>query len=317
MRISRLRSGRRWCEAGMPKCQVILAQTLSAPSPKGSPLRQEWICVEASLPLGRLDVFSELCWELDSVGVEEIPEEDHTRFRAFFDSTQSIQSIENSFNALARDHSIAEFRVTRLRVDPDRWVREYRKQFGGFPVGPTFYIHPPWEGPSKLHPLNLRIKPGRAFGTGTHESTQLCLCALAPLIPGPTNLLDVGTGSGILAIAARKLSAKLEIVAMDSDPEATLGGEAKLLQQPNREHLVLHRGPNNPERILRSCRGQSDSGYLPSDSCGFGPGDRTHPDRVGIHRRSGSAGFGSICDVFGEVLVAERMVLPSAWWLSV
>ncbi len=184
-------------------------------------MRQEWICVEASLPLGRLDVFSELCWELDSVGVEEIPEEDHTRFRAFFDSTQSIQSIENSFNALARDHSIAEFRITRLRVDPDRWVREYRKQFGGFPVGPTFYIHPPWEGPSKLHPLNLRIKPGRAFGTGTHESTQLCLCALAPLIPGPTNLLDVGTGSGILAIAARKLSAKLEIVAMDSDPEAT------------------------------------------------------------------------------------------------
>ena len=170
--------------------------------------------------MGQSDVFSELCWELDSVGVEEIPQEDRTRFRAFFDSTQSIQSIEDSFNALARDHSIPEFRVTRLGVDPDRWVREYKKQFGGVPVGPTFYIHPPWEGPSKLHPLNLRIKPGQAFGTGTHESTQLCLYALAALIPGSTNLLDVGTGSGILAIAARKLSANLEIVAMDSDPEA-------------------------------------------------------------------------------------------------
>ena len=81
--------------------------------------------------MGQSDVFSELCWELDSVGVEEIPQEDHTRFRAFFDSTQSIQSIEDSFNALARDHSIPEFRVTRLGVDPDRWVREYKKQLGG------------------------------------------------------------------------------------------------------------------------------------------------------------------------------------------
>ena len=88
-------------------------------------------------------------------------------------------------------------------------------------MGSTFYIHPPWEGPSKLHPLNLKIKPGGAFGTGTHESTQLCLGALAALIPDSIDLLDVGTGSGILAIAARKLSANLGIVAMDSDPEAT------------------------------------------------------------------------------------------------
>ena len=167
------------------------------------------------------DLFSELCWELDSVGVEEIPQEDHTLFKAFFNSTQSTQPIENSLSALARDHSIVEFRITRLKVDPDHWVREFRKQFGGFSVGSTFYIHPPWERPSKLHPLNLRIKPGRAFGTGTHESTQLCLDALAALIPGSTNLLDAGTGSGILAIAARKLSANLQIVAMDNDPEAT------------------------------------------------------------------------------------------------
>jgi len=184
-------------------------------------LRQEWICVDASLPVGQSDVFSELCWELDSVGVEEIPQESDIRFKAFFGPTQSIQSIENSFKALARDHSITEFQITRLRVDPNHWVREYRKQFHGFPVRPNYYIHPPWEEPSKLHPLNLRIKPGRAFGTGTHESTQLSLYALAALLPGSTNLLDVGTGSGILAIAARKLSANLEIVAMDSDPEAT------------------------------------------------------------------------------------------------
>ncbi len=171
--------------------------------------------------MGQSDAFSELCWELDSVGVEEIPQGNHTRFKAFFDSTQSIQSLEDSFSGFTRNHSITEFRVTRLRVDPYHWVREYRKRFCGFPVGSTFYIHPPWEGPSKLHPLNLKIKPGRAFGTGTHESTQLCLGALAALIPDSIDLLDVGTGSGILAIAARKLSANLEIVAMDSDPEAT------------------------------------------------------------------------------------------------
>ena len=153
--------------------------------------------------------------------MEEISEGNRTRFRVFFNSRRSIRDLKKSFASFLLDFPNAGFRIERLSVDPDGWITKFKEAFRGFAVGSTFYVHPPWEEPSGRHPLNLCIKPGQAFGTGTHESTQLCLRALESLIPDHSRLLDVGTGSGILAVASRKLSSGMEIVAMDSDPEAT------------------------------------------------------------------------------------------------
>ena len=100
------------------------------------------------------------------------------------------------------------------------WVAENQRSFRPFAVGP-FWVHPSHAAhgiPAGLLPL--RIDAGLAFGTGTHATTRGCLELLATLDPGDTvNAVDVGCGSGILAIAMAKLW-KRPVMGSDNDPEA-------------------------------------------------------------------------------------------------
>lgn len=120
--------------------------------------------------------------------------------------------------------------------NPDDWVENYKKNFHGFPVGRIFYIHPSWEIGSTERPINLVIDPGHAFGTGTHESTQLCLLALEELARDALSIVDIGTGSGILALAARHLNQDAPILAIDNDWQAIEMARENLFN--NRAHSV-------------------------------------------------------------------------------
>jgi ribosomal protein L11 methyltransferase len=97
-------------------------------------------------------------------------------------------------------------------------------------VGERFLIAPSWSVPDDVgERLLIVIDPGMAFGTGTHETTQECLAAIEQYWTG-RSLLDVGTGTGLLAIAAAKLSPAARIVALDIDPDAVqVAGENTLL----------------------------------------------------------------------------------------
>jgi ribosomal protein L11 methyltransferase len=101
------------------------------------------------------------------------------------------------------------------------WVERFRAGFRAFRVG-RFVVAPTWEAPDGPSPEVLVIDPGRAFGTGTHETTRLCLGALEDLAArrplGRT--LDLGSGTALLAIAAARLGAG-PVFASDIDPEAT------------------------------------------------------------------------------------------------
>jgi len=110
-----------------------------------------------------------------------------------------------------------EFRIGE-EAEAD-WTREWRKGFSSFPIGQRFRVVPGWEEPPDPDSrIALRIDPGMAFGTGTHETTQMVLEALE-VLGRQSPVLDLGTGSGILAIAARKLGAN-PVVACDTDPDA-------------------------------------------------------------------------------------------------
>lgn len=103
------------------------------------------------------------------------------------------------------------------------WVARFREGFRPFRVG-RFHIVPAWEpagGSDAPDAMTVRILPGRAFGTGTHESTRLCLAALESRASrGPLGrVLDVGGGTGILAVAAALLGAS-PVTAVDIDPDA-------------------------------------------------------------------------------------------------
>lgn len=108
--------------------------------------------------------------------------------------------------------------VTTGQVQEEDWAHGWKIYFKPLPVAP-FVIVPSWEKyEAKPGEVRIDLDPGMAFGTGHHATTSLCLDALARL-PVQTRLLDVGTGSGILAIAAAKLGWP-QVVACDNDPVA-------------------------------------------------------------------------------------------------
>ncbi len=123
--------------------------------------------------------------------------------------------------------------------DPTAWLELYTQKFTGFAVDTVFYVHPPWEEPSPQHPVNLLLEPGHGFGTGTHESTQLALGCLADLAGRAASMLDVGTGSGILSIAALKINSTLSVTALDIDPLAAEAAAGNLLRNGVRARVVV------------------------------------------------------------------------------
>jgi ribosomal protein L11 methyltransferase len=103
----------------------------------------------------------------------------------------------------------------------DAWRDAWKEHFRPFEVAPGLVIKPPWEayeGPAKVV---LELEPGRAFGTGLHETTSLVAGVLAGRALAGEAVLDVGTGSGILALLALKLGAA-RARATDVDPDAIL-----------------------------------------------------------------------------------------------
>ncbi len=113
-----------------------------------------------------------------------------------------------------------------LRADAvigDAWRDAWKAFFKPIKVGERLWVCPSWEEvPTEAKAgIVLQIDPGAAFGTGTHETTQLVLRTLESLVKRDIEALDVGCGSGILAIAAAKLGAR-HVVAIDNDPQAII-----------------------------------------------------------------------------------------------
>jgi ribosomal protein L11 methyltransferase len=112
----------------------------------------------------------------------------------------------------------------KLREVANRdWLAEWKKNWRPVEVG-RFIIAPPWSevtepAGSSRNRIIIRIEPGMAFGTGTHETTRLCLKAIEKHFRGGS-FLDVGTGTGILAIAAAKMFPDSRVEAYDTDAEA-------------------------------------------------------------------------------------------------
>jgi ribosomal protein L11 methyltransferase len=179
------------------------------------------------------DLASALLWDAGTLGIEIHNEAGQSHLFAYFGAATDVQDLWGSLASLPGATSEA---VDVPNVD---WVARFRENFRGFPAGP-FWIAPAWDVPEERDNV-IVVDPGRAFGTGTHESTRLCLVALAALAAerGLGRTLDVGTGTGILAIAALKLGASLAI-GVDVDPESM--ESARVHSRLNRAEPRLVRG---------------------------------------------------------------------------
>lgn len=125
-----------------------------------------------------------------------------------------ILDLENSLTDL--DKAI-EFNINNKIKDKD-WSEEWKKFYKPFKVGKRVIIKPSWEEyKSKENNIIINIDPGMAFGTGTHESTYLCIEELQNVDLKNKKVCDIGCGSGILSIVAAKLGAN-KVTAIDIDP---------------------------------------------------------------------------------------------------
>ncbi|MFR7349329.1 50S ribosomal protein L11 methyltransferase [Peptoniphilus sp.] len=125
------------------------------------------------------------------------------------------EMAKNLINLL---QSIDNTKSSYLIKDDEDWANNWKKYYHQVPVGDKLLIKPSWEDLEDEFKdrLIVEIDPGMAFGTGTHETTYMCLEALEKYVKDDDVVFDVGCGSGILGIAAAKLGAQ-EIVAVDLD----------------------------------------------------------------------------------------------------
>jgi ribosomal protein L11 methyltransferase len=141
---------------------------------------------------------------------------------AYFDALPDAARVADELaNALSLyDLPAASVRLGRVYDVPNEdWLAEWKKNWQPVNVG-RFHIAPPWaDAPPDAARLVIRIEPGMAFGTGTHETTKLCLAAIERYYAGGS-FLDVGTGTGILSIGAAKLFPGARFDACDTDADS-------------------------------------------------------------------------------------------------
>ena len=142
----------------------------------------------------------------------------------YFPATPEIETLRAALDDAGRVYGLTPDAALDLKIEevPDRdWLAEWKKGWQPIRAG-RFIVAPPWIEPAHSSDESLiiiRIEPGMAFGTGTHETTRLCLKAIEKHFRGGS-FLDVGTGTGILAIAAAKMFTDARIEACDTDADA-------------------------------------------------------------------------------------------------
>ena len=145
-------------------------------------------------------------WELGCAGITELGD---ARLRAFF--TSDVEELRAALSGYA---------PVWQQVEEQDWVELAHARLQPMLVGERFFLAPVWrDDPAPAGRFRIVVNPGMAFGTGAHETTQLCIEALERHIRPGAAVLDVGTGSGILSIAAQMLGGG-RVAACDIDPEA-------------------------------------------------------------------------------------------------
>jgi ribosomal protein L11 methyltransferase len=140
---------------------------------------------------------------------------------AYFEAQANPEEIARDLEAeFARAGILPLLLGIRLsEIQEQDWMEKWKEGFEAINIGKRLMVAPSWKLPETTERAVIQIDPGMAFGTGTHETTRLCLEAIEARWTGGS-MIDVGTGTGILAIAAALLAENSRILAIDIDPLA-------------------------------------------------------------------------------------------------
>lgn len=134
---------------------------------------------------------------------------------------QRIEEIKSRLAMIAQFIPIGEGTVTLQKVKEEEWANAWKQYYKPFRAAKQIVIEPTWEKATFVQEGDqvIKLDPGMAFGTGTHETTSLCIQSLEQYVTPNDTILDIGCGSGILGIVAGKLGAK-KVIGVDIDPNA-------------------------------------------------------------------------------------------------
>jgi ribosomal protein L11 methyltransferase len=186
-----------------------------------------WYAVEVEIArVGETAATTQL-WAFNTTGVEiseDANNPDFITLRAYFNSAPDAEKLRERILRDLKMINLPEFAlrgIKSLTVADQDWLAEWKKGYEPIAIGRRLLICPSWRRDKERNTdrVVIEIDPGMAFGTGTHETTRGCLEMLEKHWEGGS-LLDVGTGTGILAIAAIKLRPGSRVVGFDIDPEA-------------------------------------------------------------------------------------------------
>lgn len=158
---------------------------------------------------------------------------------------ETVEEIKQAINnLLLYDIDIGKNKITISEVNEEEWATAWKKYYNPVKISEKFTIVPTWETyePVSSDELIIELDPGMAFGTGTHPTTVMCIQALEKYVKPGDAVIDVGTGSGILSIAAAMLGAK-SVRALDLDPIAV--NSAKLNVKLNKVQHIVTVSQNN------------------------------------------------------------------------
>jgi ribosomal protein L11 methyltransferase len=184
----------------------------------GGLLAKNWTQIDVTCGPQTADILAVEFAEAFGVSVEYIAQ----GIRFYLDSARFVSERDGLLRIADSTLTTSEspIGIAFSEIPDEDWSRTWKEHFKPLRAGKRFLVSPTWaETPSASKRLIIRIDPGRAFGTGHHETTRLCLEWLESLHSDGMSLLDVGTGSGILAIGAALLGFQ-RIVGIDNDPEA-------------------------------------------------------------------------------------------------
>ncbi|PKG24517.1 50S ribosomal protein L11 methyltransferase [Niallia nealsonii] len=168
---------------------------------------------------------------------------------------ETVEEIKEAINNLVLFNiDIGLNKVSIMEVNEEEWATAWKKYYHPVKISEKFTIVPTWEDytPVNSDELIIELDPGMAFGTGTHPTTVLCIQALERIVEKDDVVIDVGTGSGVLSIAAAMLKAK-SVLALDLDEVAV--NSAKLNLKLNKVQEVASVKQNN---LLNDIQEQAD-----------------------------------------------------------
>ena len=200
----------------------------------------DWLQISFQIEKSQADLISEVLTGLGSLSITysdtlddaiyeppvgQTPLWDNVTVNALFSTDVNQEDIKASIFEICNVNALTSF-ILKDRV----WEDECKKDFHSMKFGENLWVCPSWESQAEIpsDAIIINMDPGLAFGTGSHQTTSLCLEYLDNNPPKNIDVIDFGCGTGILAIAAAKLGAS-RVLAIDNDPQAVISSKDNVI----------------------------------------------------------------------------------------